>query len=193
MPYLNEAQRKNLRLYSYHGGDLSYTYKYVLSPLAQFCVDTFIPLWMAPNLITLTGLFCTLSAAILTLIYNPTLGPDCPAFLSIYSGLAIFFYQTLDNMDGKQARRTGSSSPLGMLFDHGCDAINAGLAAFIMTSVFGIGWTPDILFTFVCGMLPFYWQTWEEFYIGAMILPVFNGNNNISLRILIRINVIVFL
>lgn len=26
-------------------------------------------------------------------------------------------------MDGKQARRTGSSSPLGQLFDHGCDAL----------------------------------------------------------------------
>jgi phosphatidylglycerophosphate synthase len=32
--------------------------------------------------------------------------------------------QTLDAMDGKQARRTGSSSPLGELLDHGvCDAI----------------------------------------------------------------------
>jgi ethanolaminephosphotransferase len=27
-------------------------------------------------------------------------------------------------VDGKQARRTNSSSPLGQLFDHGCDAIN---------------------------------------------------------------------
>ena len=30
-----------------------------------------------------------------------------------------FVYQTLDNMDGKQARRTGTSSPLGLLMDHG--------------------------------------------------------------------------
>ena len=29
----------------------------------------------------------------------------------------------LDNADGKQARKTGSSSVLGMLFDHGCDMI----------------------------------------------------------------------
>jgi phosphatidylglycerophosphate synthase len=28
-------------------------------------------------------------------------------------------YQTLDAVDGKQARRTGTSSPLGQLFDHG--------------------------------------------------------------------------
>lgn len=30
----------------------------------------------------------------------------------------------MDSIDGKQARRTGTSSPLGELFDHGCDAIN---------------------------------------------------------------------
>ena len=29
---------------------------------------------------------------------------------------------TLDGIDGKQARRTGSSSPLGEMFDHGLDA-----------------------------------------------------------------------
>ena len=38
-------------------------------------------------------------------------------------------YQTLDNMDGKQARKTKSSSPLGLLFDHGCDAMNSILGS----------------------------------------------------------------
>lgn len=33
--------------------------------------------------------------------------------------------QTLDALDGKQARRTGSSSSFGELFDHGCDAVSA--------------------------------------------------------------------
>ena len=30
----------------------------------------------------------------------------------------------LDAIDGKQARRTGSSTPLGELFDHGCDSMS---------------------------------------------------------------------
>ena len=30
----------------------------------------------------------------------------------------------MDNMDGKQARKTKTSSPLGMIFDHGLDAVN---------------------------------------------------------------------
>ena len=36
----------------------------------------------------------------------------------------LFAYQSLDSIDGKQARRTGMAGPLGELFDHGCDAIN---------------------------------------------------------------------
>jgi len=38
-----------------------------------------------------------------------------------------------DNLDGKQARRTNTSSPLGLLFDHGCDA----LVTFIFTQSLG--------------------------------------------------------
>merc|ERR1719262_1722250 len=34
-----------------------------------------------------------------------------------------FVYQTLDAVDGKHARNTKQSSPLGALVDHGCDGI----------------------------------------------------------------------
>ena len=49
-------------------------------------------------------------------------------------GVSILVYQHLDNLDGKQARKTSkkidileSSSPLGMLFDHGADAVSSFL------------------------------------------------------------------
>lgn len=34
-------------------------------------------------------------------------------------GIGLFIYQSLDAIDGKQARRTQQSGPLGELFDHG--------------------------------------------------------------------------
>lgn len=43
------------------------------------------------------------------------------------SALGLFIYQSLDAIDGKQARRTNSSSALGELFDHGCDAVSTGI------------------------------------------------------------------
>jgi CDP-alcohol phosphatidyltransferase len=38
---------------------------------------------------------------------------------SFVNGILIFTNMMLDNMDGKQARRTKTSSPLGELVDHG--------------------------------------------------------------------------
>ena len=38
--------------------------------------------------------------------------------------ITMFIYQTLDAIDGKQARRTGTSNALGELFDHGCDSLS---------------------------------------------------------------------
>ena len=46
--------------------------------------------------------------------------------MCFFTALGLFLYQSLDAIDGKQARRTNSSSPLGELFDHGCDSVSAG-------------------------------------------------------------------
>ncbi len=49
-----------------------------------------------------------------------------PGWACYLCALGLFIYQSLDAIDGKQARRTKSSSPLGELFDHGCDSISTG-------------------------------------------------------------------
>ncbi len=57
--------------------------------------------------------------------YSPTLSEAAPNWVYAAIALCMFLYQTFDAIDGKQARRTKSGSPLGQLFDHGCDAITA--------------------------------------------------------------------
>ena len=47
-----------------------------------------------------------------------------PQWTFLLAAVGLFFYQSLDAIDGKQARRTGTSSPLGELFDHGCDSVS---------------------------------------------------------------------
>lgn len=49
-----------------------------------------------------------------------------PSWAWALTSFLLFASHTLDGIDGKQARRTGTSSPLGELFDHGCDAWAAG-------------------------------------------------------------------
>jgi hypothetical protein len=48
----------------------------------------------------------------------------------LMSAVALWFYQTMDNLDGRQARRTKSSSPLGQLFDHGTASLSPSRCAF---------------------------------------------------------------
>ena len=172
---LTERQKEAIRTYKYRGGDNSIAYKYLLSPMAQYFVDNWTPSWMAPNLITLIGFGFNVLAVILTLIYDPNLD-NAPSWLPFCTAFCLFMYQTLDNMDGKQARKINASSPLGLLFDHGCDAISAGMTAVPLTSVFCGGWTANALWTaWVSAFFTFYAQTWEEYYLGEMFLPIFNG------------------
>ena len=80
---------------------------------------------MAPNLVTLIGTLILLSSLVLCLSFDLTFSQELPGWVYIYAGISVFLYQTFDAMDGKQARRTNSSSALGQLFDHGCDAFAA--------------------------------------------------------------------
>ncbi len=172
----NQVEKEAVKNYKYHGGDTSPIYALVLSPFAQFCVDAFVPQWVAPNVITFSGLIISLTACAITLAVNPTLHPSTsPRWLGLLNAASIFAYQTLDNMDGKQARKTQSSSALGMFFDHGCDAINAGVTIVSMGSILGTGWSGKLFITYLSSWVPFYFQTWEEYYSGSMILPPFNG------------------
>ena len=74
---------------------------------------------MAPNLITLVGLIINISGCVIYLFYDTKMTMLMPAWMYFFSATCSFIYQTLDAVDGKQARRTNTSSPLGQLFDHG--------------------------------------------------------------------------
>ena len=74
-------------------------------------------------MITLTGTVGTWMAVIVFLCYDTSCREVLPLWTYFFMGFAVFMYQTLDAVDGKQARRTGTSGPLGQLFDHGCDAM----------------------------------------------------------------------
>eukprot|EP01036_Dinobryon_divergens_P024682 gene24682-33154_t len=168
MDKFSHADHDAIRRFTYQGGDSSLLYKHILSPIAQYLVDKWTPSTLAPNAITLIGLFFVGVSLTATFIWNPTLGPDAPRWLHFLSGACLFIYQTLDNMDGKQARKTGSSSPLGMLFDHGCDAINSSITTVTIGSVM-------LVFGMLCGQVVLFFATWEEHYVGMFILPAING------------------
>eukprot|EP00571_Detonula_confervacea_P011827 CAMPEP_0172302154 /NCGR_PEP_ID=MMETSP1058-20130122/3895_1 /TAXON_ID=83371 /ORGANISM="Detonula confervacea, Strain CCMP 353" /LENGTH=506 /DNA_ID=CAMNT_0013012533 /DNA_START=136 /DNA_END=1656 /DNA_ORIENTATION=+ len=213
--YLTPNAVKSLPQYQYDGEDQSLLYKYILSPLAAWCVDNLTPAWLAPNAITLLGLCLMVFSYLLIWYWCPgtyeantdldiaTSSYSVPAVIFLLNGCAMLIYQTLDNMDGKQARKTGSSSPLGLLFDHGCDALNSllGSANWIAAMAMVPGNVSDLLgnndhdniqsksllseffggdVVIACvlilfPMVAFYTTTWEQYYTGKLVLPPFNG------------------
>ena len=101
-------------------------------------------------MLTFTGTLCLIFAAALNLMFDLTLDEDIPSWVYIVTAICFFVYQTLDAIDGKQARRTGSSSPLGQLFDHGCDAF--GTTLLILTACQGMKLGPTFsTFLFLFG------------------------------------------
>lgn len=118
---LSKQDLDMIAAYKYKPG--SYTHlDNLLTPFWNWAV-TLLPVWMAPNLVTFIGLVGTAFGTVLVMSYSPGLDGQVPRWCSAFYALALFLYQTLDAIDGKQARRTNSSSPLGQLFDHGCDTV----------------------------------------------------------------------
>ncbi|POY72449.1 hypothetical protein BMF94_4275 [Rhodotorula taiwanensis] len=98
-----------------------------------------------------------------------------PRWLYFTFAAGLFAYQSLDAIDGKQARRTGTSGPLGELFDHGCDALNTTLGCLLAASALNLGLSWWTIASLVATQANFYVSTWEEFHTGTLFLSAFSG------------------
>ena len=89
----------------------------------------------------------------------------------------LFLSHTLDGIDGKQARRTGSSNPLGELFDHGLDSWATIFITGALYSMFGRN--DDGLSVSLFRMFCVFWNIylcflvshWEKYNTGVLYLP----------------------
>jgi ethanolaminephosphotransferase len=103
MVYVRQEFLPNLKKYKYSGVDHSLTSKYILKPFYTHVVIKCFPMWMAPNLITLTGFMFVVANFFTLLWYNPTLDQDCPPWVYYSWAIGLFLYQTFDAVDGAQA------------------------------------------------------------------------------------------
>ncbi|XP_071162791.1 ethanolaminephosphotransferase 1-like [Mytilus edulis] len=181
--YLSDEVLNGFDNYKYSSIDTSPISKYVTHPFWNWVVE-FYPRWIAPNLLTLTG-FLQLVANFFLLTYydcnfyaasrdHPE-SPPVPNWVWLVCGLNMFISHTLDGTDGKQARRTKTSSPLGELFDHGLDSWVTLFMPVAMYSVYGRGeGGVDVFRVFLitigvqfCFMI----SHWEKYITGVLFLP----------------------
>lgn len=129
---LTDSEKENLIKWDYHVEDNSIVSEY-FDPMFKY-FSSCVPDSIAPNVLTISGLMCTL--------YGFYLGHNYfsvnPESISFCIGLLIFAYMVLDAIDGKHARKIGNSSPLGELLDHSCDCIGVVFIMLNMCYILGI-------------------------------------------------------
>ncbi|GKY97733.1 hypothetical protein MPSEU_000731500 [Mayamaea pseudoterrestris] len=152
-----------------------------------------LPITLAPNLVTLYGGFHCLFAYLMIWYYAPNLIPASDEkspfqpWMLLVNAWCLAAYYTLDCMDGKQARRTNSSSPVGQLFDHGLDCMCL-LAHLSMVQAWaqlsgapteyhggGAPWYFGLQATL---QFSFFVAQWEEYYTG--VLPHATGQIGVT-------------
>jgi len=175
--YITNEQLNGFDSYKYSCKDTSPLSNYVMHPFWNNVVKLF-PRWIAPNLLTLCGFLFLVSQTILLWIIDPDLSrggkkDGIHASVWAYSAFAHFMAHTLDGIDGKQARRTGSSSPLGEMFDHGLDSWSTSLFLINFVTLFGkdeiTATETYFLLWILC--INFLCSHWEKYNTGIMYLP----------------------
>ncbi|EAS06711.3 CDP-alcohol phosphatidyltransferase (macronuclear) [Tetrahymena thermophila SB210] len=173
--YIPVQNEQNLKLYKYTGCDNSLLYNYILGPIAELILKI-TPAWIAPNTLTLMGFLCVLIPhLILWYMFPDKLEGDVPRWYCLFVSLMHLVYMNFDNLDGKQARKTGNSSPMGLLFDHGCDAMIVFVQGITLATCMGFGNNYLAYLVYASGAIPFYITTLEEYYTDIMYLPLING------------------
>ena len=175
---LTQENLENMKNFKYKSTDDSLLYNKCMSPCLNKLVN-YIPTFIAPNLITLISLCFNILASIIS--YNDggfdfsyKLRPITCFIIGIFQ----LIYQLLDNIDGKQARRTGNSTPFGMLMDHGCDVFTNIFTAYNLSKLLLVGNDDWFSFSVFLGLLlGFYMMTYEEYKLGEMHFPKINGTD----------------
>nr|XP_014285945.1 cholinephosphotransferase 1 isoform X2 [Halyomorpha halys]XP_014285946.1 cholinephosphotransferase 1 isoform X2 [Halyomorpha halys] len=164
---LTPGQLKRLAEHKYSSESLSILDR-ILQPWWNWLVGQ-VPIWVAPNLITIVGLFINIITTLVLVWYCPDAKTEAPRWAYILCALGLFAYQSLDAIDGKQARRTGSSSPLGELFDHGCDSVSTVFVAVSACISVQLGAYPSwMFFQCFCALTLFYCAHWQAYVSGTV-------------------------
>ena len=185
---LSKNSLSNMNKFKYKSTDESIMHNKCISPCLKYLVN-FLPRCLAPNLNTVISLGFNIFAPAVS--YNDG-GFDFSHQLKSSTchiiGIFQLLYLLLDNIDGKQARRTGNSTPFGMLMDHGCDVFTNIFTAYNLSKLALVGNEDVYSFSIFFGLiLGFYMMTYEEYKLGEMHFPPINGTDEGNLFFLFGI------
>nr|CAH0101449.1 unnamed protein product [Daphnia galeata] len=178
--YLRKEQLDGFDNYKYSAVDNSPLSRWVMHPFWNAVVKI-CPEWVAPNLLTFVGFLFTAGNWVMLGYYDYYYYASSeghshiPNWVWLVCAINHFLAHTLDGIDGKQARKTQSSTPLGELFDHGLDSWTSFFIPAVLYSVFGrVEHSISILRLYFClinVLFTFLSSHWEKYNTGVLFLP----------------------
>jgi phosphatidylglycerophosphate synthase len=127
-----------------------------------------LPRRLHPNIVTFVGFLPMASSYGFAWYASPNMDIPTPRWLCFYMAFSLFLYQTLDALDGKQARRIGQCTPLGQLFDHGVDFMACLSHHSTANAVFLTGASSWTLGGLAVLQTSFFLAQWQEHYTGVL-------------------------
>lgn len=161
---LSKKEEFSIKNYSYKSIDRSFLSSLIFQKYTKFILS-YTPTNLSPNLITLCGFLSMLFSFILTLIFDLNL-TNKENWLPFLNAIFLFFYFTMDNLDGAQARKLNEMSPMGQLFDHGVDSCAVFFCLIGVISSYQFGYSYTSVMCIISVMFGFYLSGLEEKYTG---------------------------
>ena len=146
----------------------------------SYVVRAWCPTWIAPNALTFGGLVLVMITYCVLWNASAGLSHTGETWTYVMCAILMFAYQTLDGIDGKQARRTKSGSPLGEVVDHGCDAVCTCVYGALFVDTLGFGFASSMakamtVATMTSGRVFFVIDTVSSTYTGRLpVNPTFD-------------------
>ncbi|KAK8794752.1 hypothetical protein WA158_001733 [Blastocystis sp. Blastoise] len=177
---LSRLDVKRMKEFKYSGHDYSFVHNWISLPFVQF-ICRFVPRWLSPNVITVSGLMLNVVAYFIISYYSYRFDGDIPSWVFYYAAFAMIGYYVLDILDGMVARKFKTGSPMGMLVDHGCDCVNTTLIAVNICSTLKLGSHGiNLVYIYLYWVLylsSFVNHTLLQYLTGYLKLDYINGSN----------------
>ena len=120
---LTKHELEKIKVFRYKTNESTFIEKYFYNHVWDAMANN-LPDSLAPNLMTVCGCLLPLASLVVICFVSPDFSETLSHNVVLLCVAAHLWYQTIDAIDGKQARRTNNCSPLGQLLDHNLDQIS---------------------------------------------------------------------
>lgn len=158
LKFVSDEGIQNISRHEFHGGQYTWL-DLALNPYWTWC-QSFVPRSISPNLISVLGELCAAAGTAAAIFGDAT--STTPLLLN---ACLYFVYQTADAVDGKHARITKQSTPLGAVVDHCLDATHIFFVPLSLQMAVDpqfVSWIPTMAFlAYATGWFVAQWQDYE--------------------------------